>query len=93
MGVALETLTLLQQLPNLRMLKGSRNGNEVAHSLARLCREESSSGVLLSSILPCMEAAVQHDCKDIICYYSIQHHTKIISYQLPNKVILRVPFN
>lgn len=53
-GITSETLALLQQLPNFRVVKGNQNGNEVAHSLARFCREESSCGVLLSSIPHCV---------------------------------------
>lgn len=33
-GITSETLKLLRQLPNFRVVKGNQNGNKVAHSLA-----------------------------------------------------------
>ena len=61
-GVIREIKLLLYDQPDIKVVKISCKGNEMAHAMADLRRRGVCSGVMQGAVLACVLALTWHDC-------------------------------
>ena len=61
-----EAFSISKMLPNVKISKISRKANKVAHEIAKFSFNNKSDGVLINSVLACVEHVVLNDCINIL---------------------------